>query len=205
MLELPLIPETDESRTYDGQVATSCGCNLCQMNCRHVPGMVTPDDLRRLAKIYPDRDTFLRIACNRFLASPGALVAKDAKMFRIPTIVMARRSRLPGDPPLPPCVAYRPDGSCAIHSEAPAGCRFFDAHEDALKAMARSAAMLREIMLAWSRNDDYAMLWTHLQNQRLQAAPVEEAREQMEVEYRDLHRRSNGQEENRQGGSQTTV
>ena len=106
-------------RAEFGIARSSCACRDCQRNCRHMPGFLIPADLTRM--IPPGADPFLWAEAN-LLASPGALVAKDGKLFRIPTLVPAVKA----DGSCIHLTGGKRNGKCAIHEIAPFGCAFFD-------------------------------------------------------------------------------
>jgi hypothetical protein len=103
------------------------------------------------------------------LASPGALVARGGKVFRIPTLVPARR-------PDGACLFLTDDDRCAIHAVAPFGCAFFDVHQDTAEADERSTAGLRAVLADWLKDGPYAEVWQALAAAGLRAPPPEVGR-----------------------------
>lgn len=108
--------------------------------------MLAPGDVERIAAHLGN--TPGEVLGSLLLASPGALVMHMnpvPRAFRIPTIVPATK-------PDGTCIWLQEDGRCAIHSVAPAGCAYFDAHMSVNEGSARSAWFLRRIM----ESDKYA-------------------------------------------------
>jgi hypothetical protein len=103
-------------RTEFGAPRTNCSCKMCRLNCKVMPGYLIPADLERM--IPAGADPF-RWAEENLLASPGALVMKRGKSFRIPTLVPATK-------PDGSCIHLTKDERCDIHDVAPFGCAFFD-------------------------------------------------------------------------------
>lgn len=102
--------------------------------------MLAPGDVERIAAYLGK--TPGKLLGNSLLASPGALVMQMnpvPRAFRIPTIVPATK-------PDGACVWLQEDGRCAVHTVAPAGCAYFDAHMSVNEGSARSAWFLRRIM-----------------------------------------------------------
>ena len=99
-----------------GVPRTHCNCEVCTNNCRVMPGYLIPADLDRLTPAGADP---FRWAESNLLASPGALVAKNGQMFRIPTLVPATKEDKS-------CTHLTAEGACGIHDVAPFGCAFFD-------------------------------------------------------------------------------
>jgi hypothetical protein len=85
------------------------------------------------------------------LASPGAIVAKAGRAFRIPTLVPARRSNRA-------CIFLTDDNRCSIHAVSPCGCAFFDSHMSKAQADRRSIAGLNAIAWEWQNDGVYAAI-----------------------------------------------
>ena len=166
---LPLI---DPDRSEFGFSRTVCACPACAQCCRHIPGYLLPDDLDRIRQhVAPAADP-VAWARRHLLASPGALVAQRGRVFRIPTLVPARR-------PDGACMFLTADERCAIHPVAPFGCAFFDMHMPTAEADRRSHRGLQALLDAWKRGDFYAQVWATLQEAGLQAPAPEESRRQL--------------------------
>jgi hypothetical protein len=128
-----------------------------------------PDDLDRIRQhVAPAADLFVW-ARRHLLASPGAVVAQQGRVFRIPTLVPARR-------PDNACLFLTSDDRCAIHAVAPFGCAFFDMHMEKAEADQRSGCGLRALLDAWTRGATYARVWASLHEAGLRAPPPEESR-----------------------------
>jgi hypothetical protein len=166
------LPVLDPGRIEFGFERTHCACPACTVNCRHIPGYLIPADLERIAAIHPLGTDLFAWAKTHLLASPGALVAQKGALFRIPTLVPARR----GDGA---CVFLSPASACTIHPVAPFGCAFFDAHQSHAQAERRSIAGLNAILRAWNENHLYAQVWRMLSQAGLVAPAPEEARKAM--------------------------
>jgi len=167
-LSLPVI---DSVRTEFGFERTCCACPACVANCRHIPGYLIPADLARMAAVA--REDELLAWCKRhLLASPGAIVAREGHVFRIPTLVPARRDD-------GACIFLTKEGACAVHATAPFGCAFFDAHMGPTQADRRSSAGLRAVAQAWQTGALYATVWTMLHDAGQVALAPEEARRRM--------------------------
>ncbi len=121
---------------------TECGCALCQVYCRHMPGALDPSDLPRLCP--PGQDLFAWAEQHL-----RALVDKS-----YPTLVPARRENSS-------CHWYFA-GQCAVHDRAPFGCSFFDAHQPAAETARRREATVRAIREDAAANGPYVRVWRHL-------------------------------------------
>lgn len=149
---MPPLPMAAE-RTYRGVAGrTTCACAECQTNCRFMPGMLTPDDLPRLAGT-ADRAATVAWAMDNLLASPGAEVLCRGVRTRIRTLVPRR------GPDGVACHWLTPAGRCAVHADSPAGCAFFDCRtgDDALVGM-----MLFDILSDRLAGGPYAAAWDAL-------------------------------------------
>lgn len=163
-MNLPVV-----ERTEFGASRTVCACPQCTLPCRHMPGFLIPDDLERMVPV--GQDVF-GWAEENLLASPGALVSKDGKQFRIPTLVPARSAA-------GACVFLK-DARCSIHAVSPFGCAFFSVCKPRDRAADElSAAGLRAVMTAWPRGGLYAKVWAHLNMQGLDAPAPEVCRATM--------------------------
>jgi len=147
-----------------GFARTVCGCEACKDCCRHMSGMLIPDDLPSLPW-----DGLVAWAEQNLMASPGALVAKDGRAFRIHTLVPARKAD-------GRCIHLTAENQCAIHATAGFGCAFFDRHMDDVEGTRRSATALVEIHKDFVAGGTYSRLWHHLWIAGLRALPPEEAR-----------------------------
>ena len=115
---------------------TTCACELCRAPCRTMPGSLAPGDLEAMAAHCGVRgDDALPWFLEHFAASEGAMVMRQGKLFRIPTIVPQQDER--GH-----CVFLRADGMCAVHPVSPFGCSRHDMHMDRQEGDRRSKALL---------------------------------------------------------------
>ena len=166
------LPTIDPERTEFGFARSVCACTSCTQNCRFIPGYLIPADLPRICKhLAPDQDLF-DWSRRHLLASPGAKVMRGGSVFRIPTLVPARRAD-------GACRFLTLDNRCSIHSVAPFGCAFFDDHQFPEESDRRSKRGLQAVLEAWETGDGYAQVWTFLAAAGLVAPPPEVCRAQM--------------------------
>lgn len=166
------LPTIDPARTEFGFFRSVCDCPDCVRNCRFIPGYLIPSDLLRIRhQLAPGWDLF-DWSRQHLLASPGAKVMRGDRLFRIPTLVPARRED-------GACRFLTADSRCAIHAVAPYGCGFFDAHQASAESDRRSKRGLQVVLEAWQNGDLYAQVWTGLAEAGLVAPSPEVCREQM--------------------------
>lgn len=173
------LPIIDASRTEFGFARTSCGCDACVIYCKHMPGYLIPDDLRRLhAKVAPEM-RLEDFAAGYLSASPGAVVrvrAADRVVdVRVPTLV-PRRDEAEGR-----CVFLK-DGRCTVHEVAPFGCAFFDCRDTNGHPHEVSAPGLRAVIDDAQAGGDYSRIHRELTAAGLVAASPEESRARMRDE-----------------------
>ncbi len=147
--ELPVV------REQHGFRRTECGCALCQVYCRHLPGALDPADLARLCP--PGQDLFTWAEQHL-----RALVDKS-----YPTLVPARREDSV-------CHWYFA-GRCAVHDQAPYGCAFFDSHQPQAEVQRRREATVQAIRRDAAANGPYVRLWRHLRRKGLVGRPADRA------------------------------
>lgn len=178
-------------REFNGFKRTICSCGECAINCRFIPGYLLPEDLDNIATFHGARfnpfldwngqdESFRQFILSNFLASPGALVAKAGRIFRIRTIVPAR-----GD--FGWCRFF--DGRlCNIHPVAPFGCAFFDSHQKQSKSNSISAMGLELIARLWETQPRslYCEIWNDLHVRGLRAPAPEDCRNRMSKETMDI-------------------
>jgi hypothetical protein len=114
-----------------------------------MPGFLIPSDLERMV---PAGENVYLWADKNLLASPGALVAKDGRFFRVRTLVPATKKD--GS-----CVHLDDALRCGIHATAPFGCAFFDCGPERGELSHRG---LNAVMQAWADGGLYAQLWNRL-------------------------------------------
>ena len=166
------LPLVDAARTEFGFCRTRCDCADCTRCCRHIPGYLVPADLERMHQHLAPGQDLLTWAREYLLASPGAVVMRRGRTFRIPTLVPAHR-------PDGACTFLTATGRCAIHPVAPFGCAFFDAHMPQAEADRRSQHGLRAVLHAWTTGDLYAYVWAALAADGFVAPAPEVARQQL--------------------------
>ncbi|MBL8794108.1 MAG: hypothetical protein JNM56_09390 [Planctomycetia bacterium] len=166
------LPTIDPGRSEFGLARTVCDCTDCVLNCRFLPGYLVPADLSRIGEhLAPDED-LLAWSREHLLASPGAQVMRDDRVFRIRTLVPARRED-------GACRFLTAADRCAIHPVAPFGCAFFDTHQTREDSDARSKLGLQAVLEAWQSGDTYAQVWAMLAEAGRVAPPPEVCRAQM--------------------------
>jgi len=156
-----------------------CDCEKCEAACRHMPGMLAPGDLPKIADYcgvdQSDSEQYTKLL-ESFRASEGAMVKlKNGKWQRIPTIVPAQKE---GDDTDGSCVFFSEEHGCSLHKVAPFGCRNFNVcagEESKEEYDAMSAHCLWEC----SRNTDYLLSWNYLKEQNLEAPPLKERRQKL--------------------------
>lgn len=166
------LPVVDPARREFGFCRTRCACPECTRSCQHIPGYLVPADLERLHRHLAPEQDLLSWAKRQLLASPGAVVVSRGQMFRIPTLVPARR-------PDGVCVFLTAEGGCAVHAVSPFGCAFFDSHMPHVEADRRSKRGLQAVAEAWAVAGLYALVWLALAGDGLVAPPPEVARQQL--------------------------
>jgi hypothetical protein len=160
-------------RTEFGSPRTTCSCEVCTNNCRHMPGFLIPADLDRMI---PSNMEPLPWAEMALRASPGALVMNSATgaLFRIPTLVPKKVEA--------GCVFLldTPQGqSCAIHEISPFGCAFFDCSPRSANTDHLTHEGILAVAQAWHQASLYQRIWHHLFDKGLTAQSPEENRRQM--------------------------
>lgn len=171
---------TTNERTEFGYTRSSCDCESCVANCRHIPGYLLPQDVEQIARQlgYTIVNAF---AQEYLLASIGATVmnSETGRVFQIPTLVPSR-----GDDGA--CVFLDNADRCRIHGVNPYGCAFFDCRQSHEDANRRSARGLQEIARQWSTpgGNLYTVLWLLLYHTGRRATPPAVARARMEMEAR---------------------
>ena len=149
------LPVVDPARAEFGFCRTVCVCEDCRLGCHRMPGYLIPADLERLGQHLAPGEGLAAWAGRHLLASPGAVVARRGRAFRIPTVVPARRAD-------GACTFLTEDGRCAVHAVAPFGCAFFDSHMGHAEADRRSLHGLRAVLDAWAADGPYARVWAAL-------------------------------------------
>jgi hypothetical protein len=137
-----------------------------------MPGYLVPADLGRVHRHVRPEEDLTAWARGHLLASPGALVLRGYRVFRIPTLVPARRQD-------GACTFLTADGLCGIHAVAPFACSFFDTHMGAAEGDRRSGPGLRAVLQAWFAGGPYARVWAALFEAGLTAPAPEDCRRQL--------------------------
>jgi hypothetical protein len=131
-----------------------------------MPGFLIPADLERM--IPTDTDP-LQWAEANLLASPGAIVAKEGELFRIPTLVMATK-------PDGSCIYYV-KRRCQIWETSPFGCAFFGCGSQHHELLSEKG--LFAVLRAWRKPSLYTRIWNHLWDSQRRADAPEEKRARM--------------------------
>lgn len=127
-----------------GVERTRCGCGLCQVFCRYVPGRLDPTDLARLGP-EPGQGDLYTWAEEHLRAIPDV---------GEPRLVPARNAR--GH-----CHWFL-DGRCLVHVQAPFGCAYFDAHMDQAEVDRRSRLASEEVRRDAAVEGPYLRIWRYL-------------------------------------------
>lgn len=110
---------------------------------------------------YTDEKLFAR---EHLRASPGAIVKRQGKTFRVPYLVPVRKKG-------GACHWLTAGGQCAIHEVSPTGCAIFDGHmEPEYEKLVSQTAIFaceREFNTWW--NSQYWRLWKYLKSEKLMA------------------------------------
>jgi hypothetical protein len=163
--------ETKPERQEHGFSRTRCGCELCRVPCRHVPGGLDPADLLRLCPEGKDV----------FAWAEEHLEALTNRPF--PTLVPARRAD--------GACHWLFDGQCAVHEVSPYGCAFFDAHMTPEEAGRRREATVARRQEEERTNGLYYRVWLHLCKKGKIGVPGDRAgmREEGQKVLRTMQRR----------------
>jgi hypothetical protein len=172
-LTKPSLALIDPERTEFDFARTICACTACVKYCLHLPGYLIPADLDRIQLYLSPSEELFAWATKYLLASPGALVMQEQHIFRIPTLVPARR-------PDGACLFLSNKSRCCIHTVAPFGCGFFDSHQEPSESDRRSQRGLQAVLDAWRHGDLYAQVWQVLYDAGLRAQPPEQCRQQLQ-------------------------
>lgn len=167
------LPVIDPGRNEFGFGRTVCGCPDCVRNCHFIPGYLVPADLCRIGEQLAPGDDLLAWSRDHLLASPGAQVMRGGRVFRIRTLVPARRSD--GS-----CRFLTADDRCSIHPVAPFGCAFFDSHQSREESDRRSRHGLQAVLEGWQSSGTYSQVWAMLAEAGRVAPPPEVCRAQMQ-------------------------
>ena len=173
---------TEIPSSIKAMARTECACDSCVAGCKHMPGMLAPDDHERIPKelgIDADDNAWRK---KHFRASPGALVLIQGKPVRIPTIVPAQT----GENEEGPCVFLDKDNLCTIHKFAPYGCAFLDMHMAKANADARVGRALRSIIRDGMQRSSYQELWRMLSDAGKVVGPVWRRREALAAEINKI-------------------
>ena len=156
----------DFSRKAFGHPRLMCDCFGCSALCKHMPGMLIPDDLPALERAIAPR----RLE-DCLQASPGG-VLKDSRTGatqRIPSLTP--RSDRTGR-----CMFLSASGTCEIHAVSPFGCAFFDSHGTFPNGEPLLIKGLKQIWNDFRNKGRYAQLWTKLWTAGRRGRKPEEAR-----------------------------
>lgn len=147
--------EAAPNRELHGFSRTTCGCEICRVPCRHVPGGLDPADLPRLCP--PGQDLLAW--------AEEHLRALTDKPF--PTLVPARQAS--------GACHWLFDERCAVHDQAPYGCAFFDTHMSKPEADQRYRATVEARKQDAASEGLYYRVWRHLRQRGLIGRPGDRA------------------------------
>jgi hypothetical protein len=133
-----------------------------------LPGFLIPSDLERM--IPADADP-LQWAEVNLEASPGAIVMKDGKTFRIPTLVMATKDD--GS-----CIYYK-QRRCQIWENSPFGCAFFGCTSGPNQERLSHEGLKAVYKAANEQESLYSRIWIHLWATGRRSEAPEEKRARM--------------------------
>lgn len=170
----------NEERTEFGFRRNTCACASCANNCRHIPGMLIPADIPRIARHLGYADV-MEFARDNLLASPGALVIKDDQQIRIHTLVPQRGED--------GACKFLKTNLCLIHQVAPYGCAFFSEHESRTVGDTKSTHALVNIIRDAESKGRYARVWRTLDAEGLKARAPEDIRARMNAESSAHHQK----------------
>ncbi len=142
-------------RQQHGFARTRCGCEMCRVPCRHVPGGLDVADLGRLCP--PERGVFAW--------AEEHLRARIDKPY--PVLIPARQAN--GH------CHWHFDGKCAVHEQAPYGCAYFDSHLSDAEIERRYAATVRARAQDRANDGVYFKVWRHLCDMGLTDRPGDRA------------------------------
>lgn len=137
-----LNPTPPEDTPIHGFDRTRCGCEMCRIPCKHVPGALDPEDLPRMCPenhdIFSWAEEHLRALTNK----------------PYPTLVPARQAN--------GSCHWHFDGLCAVHDVSPFGCAFFDSHMSYEEAEKRREATIASRLKDKDKKGLYYQVWQHL-------------------------------------------
>lgn len=120
----------NETRLDPPFTATACSCVQDRANCKRQPGHLLPGQMEEILLFLKVQAREAGEAARRyFWNSPGMVLSKAGKLFRVRTITPQMKDGH--------CVFYQ-KRRCQIHPVAPFGCRFFDVHMDVAEGQRRS-------------------------------------------------------------------
>lgn len=154
---------------------TVCDCNDCKECCRHMSGVLHPDDLKPMMELL-GHTSLLAFARENLMASPGAIALDrtTGRRINIPTLVPARKED-------GRCIFLNDKEQCMIHAVAPFGCAFFDTHMGMREGDRRSNYLHTSIQNAHKYNTEYAYVWRKLKQMGRMVPGPEVCRERMQI------------------------
>ena len=198
----------DPTRTFMKAYRTCCDCRACTILCEWLPGYLIPDDLQLLDDYFRERaeavdvaawteDSLVEWAMEHLLASPGAAIIYNGVPMRVPTLVPARQEDGHTCIFLEESQLRSGGKACTIHSVAPFGCAFFDAHQDADYGLQLSSEGLMQVIKAWQETSLYAKIWTLLHRAGKVAPSPTESRRRLHEAWtlEEINRRAADEEQ----------
>lgn len=165
---------------------SECSCEMCRAACRHMPGMLIPGDIDRIAECLDTTPSEDFIAKN-FRASTGMKALCQGNTVVIPTIVPAQK-------PNGECVFYS-NGKCTVHKASPFGCSHFRVCDNSEEGVRESGGRVRLAANAIANSVDYSLTWGFLHGKDLVAEPIEHRKSALSAEIRKIESRLPGVDE----------
>ena len=148
---------------------TICDCMVCKKNCMVIPGYLVPGDIESIKKYFKYNKITHDFCRDFLLASPGALVMKENKIYRIPTLVPSRNMK-------GYCIFFSADEKCLIHKVSPFGCRYFDHSQTKQEGDKISIYGLNQII----QSKFYLEIWKMLYNEGKIGKKPEDIRKELD-------------------------
>lgn len=110
---------------------TVCACSACVACCKRQAGPLIPSDFEPIRKFLAEVEPLESLE-SYLVASRGTLVM-DVMTRETRWIGSITPRMVDGDGPGRRCVFLDQNDRCRIHAVSPAGCRFFDTHQNVIQ------------------------------------------------------------------------